>query len=401
MRTANGCASASMRPDDRFGTGPKDRNDARRFCGTLPGDRRRALRHGEPWMASVVPTAGHTHENEGTVSGGRQRAPGTRRSDGGALGTGGGGGGPEGLRFDVNVAPGGYAWWYADGLSDDGAHGFTVIAFIGSVFSPYYAWSERRSPFNHCAVNVALYGPRANRWAMTERTSGRVTAATSFLQIGPSTLTINNETLNIEIDEFAAPIPRKLKGVIRIHMHAIGKRVFTIDAHERHRWRPLAPWARVEVEFSQPSLQWSGEGYVDANDGDEPLEDAFSYWDWSRTHLGGGDAAVLYNTDTRSGDARSLALRFDKHGLAEAFDPPAVHMLGPTSVWRIKRRIRSEPSEAAQTVKTLEDTPFYSRSVIRHRLFGEDRLAMHEAFSGARLRAPIVKAMLPFRMPRY
>jgi carotenoid 1,2-hydratase len=35
------------------------------------------------------------------------------------------------------VAPGGYAWWYLDALSDDGRHGLVVIAFIGSVFSPY------------------------------------------------------------------------------------------------------------------------------------------------------------------------------------------------------------------------------------------------------------------------
>ncbi len=35
---------------------------------------------------------------------------------------------------------GGYAWWYVDALSDDGRHGLTLIAFIGSVFSPYYAW---------------------------------------------------------------------------------------------------------------------------------------------------------------------------------------------------------------------------------------------------------------------
>ena len=42
--------------------------------------------------------------------------------------------------------PNGYAWWYVDALSDDGAHGITLIAFIGSVFSPWYAWARRRGP---------------------------------------------------------------------------------------------------------------------------------------------------------------------------------------------------------------------------------------------------------------
>ena len=41
-----------------------------------------------------------------------------------------------------------------------------IIAFIGSVFSPYYAWSGRTDPYNHCAINLALYGPRSSRWAM-------------------------------------------------------------------------------------------------------------------------------------------------------------------------------------------------------------------------------------------
>jgi hypothetical protein len=44
--------------------------------------------------------------------------------------------------FDATVGgDGGYIWWYVDALSDDGVHGLTMIAFIGSVFSPYYAWS--------------------------------------------------------------------------------------------------------------------------------------------------------------------------------------------------------------------------------------------------------------------
>ena len=64
--------------------------------------------------------------------------------------------------FDQAVDPGGYAWWYIDAVSDDRRHGLTVIAFVGSVFSPYYAWTGRRDPLNHCAVNVALYGPRAS-----------------------------------------------------------------------------------------------------------------------------------------------------------------------------------------------------------------------------------------------
>ena len=70
------------------------------------------------------------------------------------------------------VGQNGYVWWYADGVSDDGAYGVTVIAFIGSVFSPYYAYARGSGlvdPANHVALNVALYGPDRRRWSMTER----------------------------------------------------------------------------------------------------------------------------------------------------------------------------------------------------------------------------------------
>jgi carotenoid 1,2-hydratase len=44
-----------------------------------------------------------------------------------------------------------------------------VIAFVGSVFSPYYHWAGRRDPEDHVCINVALYRPGGNRWSMTER----------------------------------------------------------------------------------------------------------------------------------------------------------------------------------------------------------------------------------------
>ncbi len=42
----------------------------------------------------------------------------------------------SGPDFNVAVPPSGYRWWYLDGLSADGQRGLTVIAFVGSVFSP-------------------------------------------------------------------------------------------------------------------------------------------------------------------------------------------------------------------------------------------------------------------------
>ena len=41
------------------------------------------------------------------------------------------------LGFAKPVPDSGYRWWYIDGFSDCGRFGVTVIAFIGSVFTPF------------------------------------------------------------------------------------------------------------------------------------------------------------------------------------------------------------------------------------------------------------------------
>ncbi|MEM8772469.1 MAG: carotenoid 1,2-hydratase [Pseudomonadota bacterium] len=300
----------------------------------------------------------------------------------------------------MSVAPGGYAWWYVDAISDDGACGVTLIAFIGSVFSPYYAWSKARDPFDHCALNVALYGPDKNRWAMTERKKNAVSIERETFRIGPSHLAWDDGALVIHINETTAPIPSSLRGRVRVTPAFLNDQTFTIDKAGRHRWCPIAPSARVDVDFEKPALRWSGHGYLDTNTGEEPLEQAFRYWDWSRTGLPDGGTAILYNTDLWTGDAQSLALKFAPDGSIEDFAPPPGAVLPDTKIWRIARRTRADREDTARIVRTLEDTPFYSRSMIETELFGAPRLGMHETFSGARLRSPVVKAMLPFRMPR-
>ncbi|MEQ8516068.1 MAG: hypothetical protein RIC38_10725, partial [Chromatocurvus sp.] len=75
--------------------------------------------------------------------------------------------------FAAAVGSNGYQWWYIDALSDDGRFGLTIIVFVGSVFSPYYAAARRRGPTdpgNHCAINAVLYNPGGRKvWALTER----------------------------------------------------------------------------------------------------------------------------------------------------------------------------------------------------------------------------------------
>ncbi len=300
------------------------------------------------------------------------------------------------------MARGGYAWWYVDGLSHDGRHGITLIAFLGSVFSPYYAlarWRGRGDPLNHCALNVAVYGERRKRWALTERGKGSLRRETSSLTIGPSSLHWDGTTLHIHIDEMSAPVPRRIQGVVRLRPQALSSRIFDLDAEGAHRWMPIAPCASIEVDLSEPGERWSGPAYLDMNAGDEPLEAAFSHWDWSRA-TGMGSTDVLYDITRKDGQSLSLATRFRASGPPEDLEPPPEAKL-PRTLWGIPRRMRADAGHGASVRRTFEDTPFYARSLVQSHLIGQPVTAVHESLSLDRFATPWVRAVLPFRMPRY
>jgi carotenoid 1,2-hydratase len=304
------------------------------------------------------------------------------------------------------VPSGGYLWWYVDALSDDGRHGLTVIAFVGSVFSPYYRRALSRGAAeaeDHVALNVALYGQGANRWTMTERGRGRLSRSAVELQIGPSGLRWDGQALVIDIDEVAVPLPRRVRGQLRLHPEGLCRFTAALDAAGRHRWGPIAPCARIEVEFAQPDLRWSGHAYLDSNEGDEPVERAFTEWDWSRALLRDGSTAVVYDVrpgpGEPAGSGRVIAQRFTADGRASAFEAPPRQTL-PRSKWWLGRTMRSDPTVPARVRQTLEDTPFYVRSVMEAGALGERVTAVHETLDVKRLVSLPVQGMLPFRMPR-
>lgn len=232
---------------------------------------------------------------------------------------------------------------------------------------------------------------------MTERGADSVTRSKNMLAIGPSTLSWDEDALTIHIDEIATPFPRRIRGKIRVEPLAINPKSFLLEAHGRHFWRPIAPSARVSLDLRAPDLHWSGRGYFDTNAGAEPLEQAFSRWTWLRASLRDG-AAILYDAERRRESPLSLALRFDGLGQCESAEPPPSSRLPPTG-WRVARQTRSDDGQAF-VERTLEDTPFYSRSLVSTSLCGERVAAIHETLSLDRFANPIVRLMLPFRMPR-
>ncbi len=229
---------------------------------------------------------------------------------------------------------------------------------------------------------------------MTERGAGSVRRGADFLTIGPTSLTWDGSGLTVRINEIAVPLPRRVRGTVRLYPSALETRDLTLDSAGRHRWRPIAPCGRVEVALDRPGLSWSGPAYFDTNNGDRPLEADFHRWDWSRARVPGG-SVVLYDVIRRDGPL-SLAMRYNDAGGVEDFVSPAAVAL-PRTRWLVPRRISaSSPS----VIQTLEDAPFYARSVVAAEMLGAPVTAMHESLALDRFATPWAQAMLPFRMPR-
>ncbi len=233
---------------------------------------------------------------------------------------------------------------------------------------------------------------------MTERGRSDLRRSHNALTIGRTTATWEVSALCFAIDETAAPIPRPIRGRVEVRAEAVNRQAFFLERQGRHWWRPLAPQTRVTVEMEAPALSWRGTGYFDQNAGAEPIERAFSRWTWSRANMRNG-AAILYDAVRRREPPLSLALGFDRHGGFEERRPPPPAVLPPTR-WRLSRTTRADDARAS-VVRSFEDTPFYSRSLVAHDLFGERAESVHESLSLDRLSRPIVRAMLPFRMPRW
>lgn len=234
---------------------------------------------------------------------------------------------------------------------------------------------------------------------MTERSRRWVHREPDRFVVGPSRLHWDGRALVIDLDEVGVPLPQRVRGRIRVRPQVTSSFVTALDGAGVHRWGPIAPCAAVEVDLEAPAARWAGHAYLDSNEGDEPLERGFDTWDWSRSTLADGSTAVIYDTRRRGGGEHVIARRFLPDGSDEAFAVPPRQVLRATG-WRIPRAMRADPGRPVTVRQTLEDTPFYSRSLLDTSLFGQPVTTVHESLSVPRLESLPVRMMLPWRMPR-
>jgi carotenoid 1,2-hydratase len=276
------------------------------------------------------------------------------------------------------------------------------------------------NPDDHCCLNVALYDlktRRYRRWCMTERSQYSVGRDESNFVLGPSKLKWVNDCLEIDLDEWSLPVPQKVKGKIRVYPKGLSSKLWALDPEGEHTWGPIATQGRVEVELTEPQLRWKGHAYFDQNEGRSPInakDCVFTEWDWSRALLKDGSTVVTYDVRNKiAAKDRLLGLQFSADSsTVQELELSERYKLKRTA-WGLRRSIRtpkviSNPNNLTTTagattptvVKTLEDTPFYSRNIVQADCFGESVQTMHETLHVSRLASYLTQGMLPFKMPR-
>jgi carotenoid 1,2-hydratase len=263
------------------------------------------------------------------------------------------------------------------------------------VFSPWYAWSGRRDPQDHCCINVATYGP-GGRFTMTDRGRAALRQSADTLTVGPSRMHWTGRQLVIDIDEISAPpVVSRVRGRITLTPAAVTDT--EVILHPRHIWRPFAPIARIDVDLTQ-GHRWQGHGYFDANFGSAALEADFRTWTWGRFPMA-GRTVCFYDAVRNDGTSLGLALQSLPDGQVREISAPPPTAFNRT-LWGVRRTTRADPGTKPRQTMAMLDAPFYSRSLVHTVIDGQPTTGVHEALDLTRFRNPLIKSMLCVRVPR-
>lgn len=270
------------------------------------------------------------------------------------------------------------------------------------MFSPWYRWSGRRNPADHCCINVVTYG-RGGRWTMTDRGEAALRLSPDEMRVGPSRMRWEGGRLIVDFDEATLPHPGRLRGQVVVEPSAITSVELPLAPDGSHVWRPFAPVSRVTVETDRKGWTWSGHGYFDANFGIAALEDDFRYWTWGRFPTGAETstpgAVCFYDATRRDRSELGVGILFDAQGNAQAIQPPPKAPFA-RSLWAVRRETRADAGYRPKQVKAMLDAPFYTRAAVRTKFAGEETVGVHEALDLTRFASPWLKPMLAVKVPR-
>ncbi len=285
---------------------------------------------------------------------------------------------------DFEQAPGGYEWWYFDGMDSQSNISYVIIFYRNNPFSPRYiknlqSFEKPKRIFP--AISISVY-------------EGDEPIYYSFLEYGPGDfkwkeseesiqLCIGDDYVKYVLGEpdkikFELNINQKLDSGFELILNLKGEgRLSAPDLlnnqqDENHLWNLISPKHKVNGSLvisskknKTGSWSFSGTGYHDHNRGDEPMKNNFRDWYWGRFHFE-GFTLVYYLMQKHDQKQFEGWLIDDQNGsLEQAFSDANLNEFGK-SIFGLHSALNIE-LESSQVivnidnVRKIDNGPFYQR----------------------------------------
>lgn len=201
-----------------------------------------------------------------------------------------------------NPSPGGYEWWYFDGISLDDRFSFVVIFYEGNPFSTRYNGAlladKNPSPVDYPAISISIYEHgKPLYYSFTEFDQ----AACHFDEKNPL-VTVGDHKLEGRITDgdmlytltLKEQLPNGdgLQGTISFESRKNTNFLEESgDDSNGHTWNLVQPHAEISVDLTvnvigeKKAIRFEGQGYHDHNTGQEPMRNEFDDWYWGRFHF--------------------------------------------------------------------------------------------------------------------
>lgn len=288
----------------------------------------------------------------------------------------------------VKTKPGGYEWWYFDGVDTDEVYRFVIIFYEGNPFSTRYIKrvkerhrSQDSFPAEHPAVSISIYeNDETIYYGFTEYEKKESEFDPSFadLRIGHHQMNSDVEdgkliyTLNLKE---RLPSGDRIVGQVEIKSEStpddlLGK--YEPEIAEGHYWNLVQPRGHVEAHFkifgrNEPpkTIKFTGLGYHDHNLGEEPMRNEYLNWYWGRFHFDTG-TLVYYLMDRKDkSQKKAWLISPDNQQVLQVFENISLEDFG-RNVFGLKsaRRILLSNENAQITIQQttpIDNGPFYQR----------------------------------------
>jgi hypothetical protein len=220
------------------------------------------------------------------------------------------------------ASPGGFAWWYADFVDEDGR----TLVLIWSFGLPFLPGSRARAlPTDRPALSLATYEPGRCTFYLLQTyapDAARVEGE-GRVRLGDSRFGVTCAGVEVGLEaELDVPLPGGawVRGVV----HARGPGCLAPAAHagttaSPQRWAPTLAAATGYAELRTScggDFRLRGRAYVDGNTSTLPLHElGIASWRWGRVALPGRDL-IFYFVDPEGSRAEPvrLVLEVDREG---------------------------------------------------------------------------------------